>query len=120
LFVADFFHPVDDLAVECFLNGDMRDGGGWRGAMPVLLVRRKGDDVAGTNLFDWPAFALGSTATGGNDLRLTEWMGVPCGASTGLERDAGGGRACWSIGPEQGIDADCAGEPVGRSFAGRL
>ena len=28
LFVADLFHPVDDLAVERFLNGDMRHGRG--------------------------------------------------------------------------------------------
>jgi hypothetical protein len=33
--VADLFHPVDDLAVERFLNCDMRHGGGWRGTMPM-------------------------------------------------------------------------------------
>ena len=40
LFVADLFHPVDGLAVELFLNGDMGHGRGWRGAMPVLLTGR--------------------------------------------------------------------------------
>jgi len=26
LLVRDVFHPIDDLAVELFLNGDVRDG----------------------------------------------------------------------------------------------
>jgi len=38
LVVADFFHPVDDVAVELFLNGDMRHARGRRGSMPVLLA----------------------------------------------------------------------------------
>src|SRR6266566_9842624 len=32
LFVADLFHPVGGLAVELFLNGDVRHGRGCRGA----------------------------------------------------------------------------------------
>ena len=35
-----------------------------------------------------PPFALRPAATGGHDQRLTERMGVPRGASAGLERDA--------------------------------
>jgi hypothetical protein len=33
LLVADLFHPVHRLAVELFLNGNVRHGGGWCGAM---------------------------------------------------------------------------------------
>jgi len=29
LFVADLFHPVDDLSVELFLNGDVSHGRCW-------------------------------------------------------------------------------------------
>jgi len=38
LFVAHLFHPVDDLTVELFLNGDMRHGRGRRGIMPMCRV----------------------------------------------------------------------------------
>src|SRR6266568_3021828 len=37
LFVADQFHPVNDLAVELFLNGNVSHGCGWRGTMPMFL-----------------------------------------------------------------------------------
>src|SRR5438876_2688985 len=47
LFVADFLQPVDRLAVEPFLNRDVRHGGGWRSAVPMLLARRDPDHIAG-------------------------------------------------------------------------
>jgi hypothetical protein len=47
LFVADLFHPVDGLAVELFLNGDVGHGGGGRGPVPMLLAGREPDDVEG-------------------------------------------------------------------------
>jgi hypothetical protein len=50
LFVADLFQPVDGLAVELFLNGDVGHGRGGRGAMPVLLARRDPDHVARPDL----------------------------------------------------------------------
>jgi hypothetical protein len=58
LFVADLFHPVHGLAIEPFLNGDVRHGGGGCGAVPVLLTRRKPDDVARPNLLDRASPAL--------------------------------------------------------------
>src|SRR5438046_1114508 len=39
LLVADLLHPVDDLAVERFLNGDMGHAGGRHGAVPMLFTR---------------------------------------------------------------------------------
>ena len=47
-------------------------------------------------------------------------MGVPGRPGAGLERDAGAGRARRGVRLEQRVDADRAGEPVGRPFAGRL
>ncbi len=38
LIVADLFHPLDDLAVFLLLNGDVRHGGCWRRAVPMLLA----------------------------------------------------------------------------------
>src|SRR5947207_15748347 len=50
LFVADLFHPVNSLAIELFLNGDMRHGGGWRSPVPVFLTRPEPDHVTRSNV----------------------------------------------------------------------
>jgi hypothetical protein len=52
LFVADLFHPVDGLAVELFLNGDVRHGRGRRSTMPMLLARGEPDHVTRPDFFD--------------------------------------------------------------------
>ena len=93
LFIADLLHPVDGLAVERFLNGDVRHGRGRCGAVPVFLARRKPDDVARVYFLDRAALALRPTATGGNNQGLAQRVGVPGRASTRLERDACAGRA---------------------------
>src|SRR5213594_914673 len=67
LLVADLFHPVNCFAVELFLNGDMRNGSGWRSTMPVLLTGREPYDVTGSNFFDRASPALCAPATGGHD-----------------------------------------------------
>ena len=72
LFVADLFHPVDDLSIERFLNRDMRYSHGGCDAVPVLLVRWKPHHVAGTNLFEHTAFALHPAATRGDNQSLTQ------------------------------------------------
>ena len=71
LFVADLFHPVGALAVELFHNGDVRHGRGWRGAMPMLLVRHKPDYVTRPNLLDWSTPSLGPAAASRHDQDLT-------------------------------------------------
>jgi hypothetical protein len=38
LLVTDVLHPIDDLAVQRLLNGNMRHRGSWRCAMPVFLT----------------------------------------------------------------------------------
>jgi hypothetical protein len=58
LFVADLFHPLDNLAVELFLNGDVRHGRGRCSPMPVLLAGRKPDHITGPDLLDRSAVAL--------------------------------------------------------------
>src|SRR2546422_7354908 len=85
LFVADLFHPVDNLPVELFLNGDVRHGRGWRSPMPVLLAGREPDHIAGPDLLDRPAFALSPSAARRNDKSLTEGMRVPCSPRPWLE-----------------------------------
>jgi hypothetical protein len=120
LVVADLFHPVDDLTVELFLNGDMRHGRGRRSTMPMLLARQEPDHIAGMDLFNRTALALHPTATRCDYEDLTQRMGVPRGASTRLERNACAYRASWSVCLEQGINACRAGKIFGRSFDGGL
>src|SRR3989449_11475522 len=93
LLVADLFHPVHDLAVECFLNRDVRHGCGGRSTMPVLQSRRKPDHIAGTNLLNRTALALHPTNARSDNERLTTRMRVPRGARARLERNARTGGA---------------------------
>src|ERR1700742_1596547 len=82
LLVRHFFHPIDDFTVERFLNGNVCHRGCGRGAMPMLLVRRKPDHVAWPDFFDRSALALRPSQTRRDDQRLTQWMRMPSGACT--------------------------------------
>src|SRR5271166_4373542 len=93
LLVADLLQPVDRLAAELFLNGDVGHCGGGRRAVPVLLARREPHDVARSDLLDRAALALDPSAPRGDDQGLAERMGVPRCPRAGLEGDAGAGRA---------------------------
>src|SRR5580658_2606750 len=120
LFVCDLFHPVDNLALELFLNGDMRHGGGRRPSVPMLLARREPDHIAWPDLLDRPAPALRPTATGRHDEGLAQRMDVPCGAGAWLESDTGPLHQRRVGRLKKRIDAYRAGEPLRRSLAGRL
>ena len=73
LLVTDLFHPVDNLAVELFLNGDVRHHGrGRRGPMPVLLAGREPDHVTRPNFLNRASPALDPAATRREDESLTE------------------------------------------------
>src|SRR2546423_15422082 len=80
LFVADLLHPVDDFAVEVFLDCDVSHGGGRRRAMPVVLAPRGPDGVARADYFDLATPALHEPPAGRDDQGLTQPMGVACGA----------------------------------------
>src|SRR5689334_17421898 len=120
LLVGDVFEPVDRLAIELLLHGDVRHRRGWRGAVPVLFARGKPHDVTGADLFNRSAPALDAAGPGCHDQRLAERMRVPRGACAWLE---GHGRTGSSGGRgrlKQRIDTDRAGKPVTGSFRGRL
>jgi hypothetical protein len=116
LFVADLFHPVDNLAIELFLNGDVRHGGGQRSAMPVLLAGREPDHIAGPDFLNRTSPALCPAATGGDDQGLAERMRVPCSPRARLESYTGALNQCRIGCLEQWIDADRACEPILRPF----
>src|SRR5205085_731153 len=113
-------HPLDDLAIESFLNGDVRHGGRRRRTVPMLQAGWKPHHIAGTNFFDWSAFTLRVTATARDDERLTKRMCVPRGACARLERDARAGSARRCVGLEQRIYSHCAAEPIRRTFGRSL
>src|SRR5256886_12008685 len=91
LVVSHLFHPVHDLAIEVLLNGEVRDGGGCRGAVPMFLTRRDPDHVTGPNLLDRPSPALSEARAGGHDQSLAQRVGVPGRPAAGPGPDTGAG-----------------------------
>src|SRR2546422_11411744 len=77
LLVGHFLHPVDNLAVQLFLDGDMGHGRARRRPMPMLLARRAPYDVARSDHADRPAPALDQPAARRDDQGLTQRMRVP-------------------------------------------
>ncbi len=93
---------------------------GGRGAMPVLVTRRAPDHVAGTDLHDRLALALGPSAAGGDDQGLAQRMGVPGGARARLERDARAGDAGRGRRRVQDVETDGSREVLRGSLLRRL
>ena len=120
LLITDVFHPIDHLAVERFLNGNVRHRRRRRSAMPMFFVRRKPDDIAWPNFFDWAAPTLNPSKAGCDDQRLTEWMRMPGGASPRLERDACATNACRFRCLEQRVNSHGTRKPISWPVAGRL
>ena len=77
LFIADAFHPIGRFAIHLFLNSNMCQSRGRRGAMPMLLTRLNPNHVAWPNLLDGATPALYQTGTGYHDQSLAQWMSVP-------------------------------------------
>jgi hypothetical protein len=86
----------------------------------MLLARFKPDDITRPDLLDRSSLALREPAAGRHDQGLSERMRMPGRARAGLKRDAGAADARRIGRLEQRVDADCACEPLCRSFAGGL
>ena len=120
LFVADMLQPVDGLAVERLLDGNMRHRRRGRCPVPMLFARRKPNDVARPDFLDGTAPMLRPTEPGRDNQCLTEGMGMPCGAGAGLERDARAANARGLSGLEERVDTNRSGEVFRRPLAGEL
>jgi hypothetical protein len=120
LFVGHFLHPVGALAVEPFDKGDVGHRRGGCGTVPVLLPRRKPDDVTRMDFFDRAYPALHPAASGRHDQDLAQRVGVPCGPTARLERYTSAEGACRFLWLEQRVNAHRAGEILGRSLGGWL
>src|SRR5262249_13047361 len=105
MLVADFFHPIDRLAIEPFLNGYVRHGCVWCSPMPMFLPRLEPDHITRPNVLDWTTPTLYAPTASRYNQGLAQRMGVPCSPSTRLERDTGAYCACRIRRLEQRIDA---------------
>ena len=72
LFVADYLHPFDGLAVQCLLHGDVGHGAVGCGAVPVLHAGRDAHHVAGADDFNRTVPPLYAPHTGRDDQRLAQ------------------------------------------------
>src|SRR4051812_29125413 len=120
LLIGDVLHPVDGLAVALLLNGDMTHPRAGRGPVPVLLAGWKPDHVTRPDFLDWPALALRPSNARGDDQRLAERVRVPRRPCARLEGDQGHRDTGRIRGLKERINTDRAGEPLCRTFAGRL
>ena len=116
LFVAHVLQPIDDLAVELFLDGDMRHGRGRRGTVPMLLARREPNHVAGMDFLDRAALPLDPAATGRDDQGLPKRMRVPCrpapGSNVTLAPAARAGACAWNSGSMRTVPVNQSAGPL--------
>src|SRR4051794_31655205 len=85
LLVGDMLHPCDVPAVLRLLDRNVRHALMRRRAVPMLVLGRAPQDVAGVEFEDRAAFDLSPADAFGDDQRLAERMGMPSGARAGLE-----------------------------------
>src|SRR5579859_981329 len=120
LCVSDLFHPVDNLSVELFLNGDMCHGCDRCGAVPMLLAGREPDYITRPDLLDGSAFPLSPARACRNDECLPERMRMPCSPRARLEGYAGALDKCRIGSLKKRIDPYGTSEPLCRSLARSL
>src|SRR5690606_13072826 len=75
--------------------------------------------IAGTDVFYRATLTLHPPEAGGDDQRLAERMGMPCGARARLKGDVCALHPVGIGGVEQCVDAHASGEPFGGTGAGR-
>src|SRR6516164_7342178 len=118
--IADLFQPLDDLAVERLLDGNVAHAGRRRRPVPMLFTGRAHDHIASADFLLGPAPTPHPPATGGNDQPLTQRVGMPSRAGAGFERNQRGGDARRIGCLEQRVDPHITGEIFRRTFGGRL
>src|SRR3954467_13354897 len=89
LFVANLLHPVDDLAVQLFLDGDVGHCCGLCGAVPMFVPRRTPDEITRPDFLNRATPTLCPAAARDHNQGLAQRVRMPCSASTGFEGDTG-------------------------------
>src|SRR5918994_2464780 len=77
LLIGYVLHPVHDLALDCFLNGDVRHARCGSGAVPMLDRRRDPYGITWPDLLDAATPLLNPAESGRYDEPLAGRMGVP-------------------------------------------
>ena len=116
MLLSDLLHPVDDLAVELFRNGDMRHTRDCRGSMPMFDARWNLNDIALLHFLNWAAPLLDQASPGRDDQRLSQRVDVRSGASARLECDNPTANARGIASLEWGMDTYGTLEIFDRSF----
>ena len=116
LLVRDLFHPVNNFSVERFLNSGMCHRDSRASAMPVLLIRFEPDHITWSDFFNRASPFLNPAGARRDDERLTEGMGMPHRARSGLKRHARAAPARRIGGLEQRIDPHRSREILRRFF----
>src|SRR3974390_862409 len=90
----------------------MRQGRRRCPAMPVLLARRKPNDIARVDFLDGAALTLDPAAAGSHYEGLAKGMRVPSRARAGFECDDCAPTARGTASRERRVDSHAAGKPV--------
>ena len=117
LLVGHLLQPLHDLAVERFLNRDMRHRGRRGGAVPMLLARREPDHVAGMNLLD--AGRLRAAPSRSPRVTISVWpSGCVCqavrapGSKVTLAPATRAGAAVWKSGSIRTVPVNQSAGPL--------
>src|SRR5215469_7667268 len=94
LLVRDLFEPLDSLAIERFLNRDVRHGNRWARAVPMLLAGLEPHHIARPDFFAGAAPFLGPAESGQDNERLAKRVCMPCGSRAWFERYTHASRTC--------------------------
>jgi hypothetical protein len=120
LLIGDVLHPVESLAVEFLLNSDMRHSAGCSGPVPVPFTGRNQATSPGR---------ISSTGPSGRCSQPSPAVTISVCPSGSVCHAVRGPDSNLTLAPEtragigpvgQRIDAYASGEPIGRSFQGRL
>src|SRR4051794_11029802 len=109
LLVADLLHPLDVLAVDAFLDGDVAHAVRRGRAVPVLHARRRPDHVARLDLPLLTVPFLHPASAGRDDQDLARRMAVPRRARARLEGHVPGRERGLVGRPELRVYPDRAG-----------
>jgi len=120
LLIVDVVHPLHSLAVQSFLNRNMRQSRSRRSSVPMLLSRRKPNHIARVNLLNRTALPLNPATARSHNQSLPQRMRMPRSTRSRFERNAGSTNERRIRRLKERVNPNCSGKPLCRTFARRL